>query len=84
MFSPSSSHRLERSLAVLVLTRRVHEQIVLPRLNITIRVVAFQPGKVRLGIEAPADVSIMREELCGPAAKAPCRRGPPETQLAAS
>jgi carbon storage regulator CsrA len=75
---------LERILAVLVLTRRVNEKIVLPGLNITIQVVAVQAGKVRLGIEAPAEVSIMREELCGHPAKAPCGRRPPETQLTVS
>jgi carbon storage regulator len=69
---------------VLVLARRVHEKVALPGLNITIQVVAVQPGKVRLGIEAPAEVSIMREELCGCPAKAPCGRQPLETQLTVS
>ncbi len=48
---------------MLVLSRRVHEKIVIPGLDITIQVVAVRPGVVRLGIEAPPDVSIVRAEL---------------------
>jgi carbon storage regulator len=54
---------LERSLVVLVLTRRPHEKIVLPGLNVTIQVVAIKGGTVRLGIDAPPDVQVLREEL---------------------
>jgi carbon storage regulator len=56
-------HCLERSPAVLVLTRRLHEQIVLPALNVTITVVAVKGDRVRIGIEAPPDIKVMREEL---------------------
>jgi carbon storage regulator len=49
---------------MLVLSRRVNEKIVIPDLDITIQVVSIRPGVVRLGIEAPRDVSILREELC--------------------
>jgi carbon storage regulator CsrA len=48
---------------VLVLTRRPHEKIVLPGLGVTIQVVSIKGGSVRLGIEAPPDVQVMREEL---------------------
>jgi carbon storage regulator CsrA len=48
---------------VLVLTRRPHEKIVLPGLGVTIQVTAIQGGTVRIGIEAPSDVRVMREEL---------------------
>jgi carbon storage regulator CsrA len=48
---------------VLVLTRRPHEKIVLPGLGVTITLVAVKGGSVRLGIEAPPDVQVMREEL---------------------
>lgn len=48
---------------MLVLSRRVNETIVLPSLNVTIRVVAIRPGVIRLGIEAPPEVPIWREEL---------------------
>ncbi len=48
---------------MLVLSRRLHEKIVLPGLNVTIQVVAVKGGTVRIGIEAPPDVQVMREEL---------------------
>jgi carbon storage regulator len=48
---------------VLVLSRRLNESIVLPASGITIQVVAIRAGQVRLGIKAPADVPVMREEL---------------------
>jgi carbon storage regulator len=48
---------------MLVLSRRPGERIVLPGLNITIQVISIKSGAVRLGIEAPADIPILREEL---------------------
>ena len=48
---------------MLVLSRRLNEKIVLPGLNVTIQVVAVKGGAVRLGIEAPPDVQVVREEL---------------------
>ena len=48
---------------MLVLSRRLHERIQFPGLNITVQVVAIKPGVVRIGIEAPPDVKVFREEL---------------------
>ena len=48
---------------MLVLSRRLNEKIVLPGLNLTIQVVAIKPGVVRIGIQAPPDIPIMRDEL---------------------
>jgi carbon storage regulator CsrA len=48
---------------MLVLSSRVHEKIVLPGLHTSIEVVAIQPGSVRLGIEAPEEVRILRQAL---------------------
>jgi carbon storage regulator len=48
---------------MLVLARRLHEKIILPSLDITIQVVGLQGNLVRLGIEAPQDVGIFREEV---------------------
>lgn len=72
---PLTPHRLERSLAVLILTRRPHEKIVLPGLGVTIQVAAIQGGTVRIGIEAPPDVRVMREELLNQS-KAPAEASP--------
>lgn len=47
---------------MLVLSRRQHERIRLGD-SIVVTVVRIGPDKVRLGIEAPADMLILREEL---------------------
>lgn len=49
---------------MLVLTRKPGESIVLGN-NIRVIVVEIAPGVVRLGIEAPREVSIVRAELHG-------------------
>jgi carbon storage regulator CsrA len=51
---------------MLVLSRRPEEKIVLPTVPAVIKVVSAQAGVVRLGIDAPEDVPILREELCSP------------------
>jgi carbon storage regulator len=48
---------------MLVLSRRLHETILIPAVNAAVRVVAIKPGVVRLGIEAPPDVAVWREEV---------------------
>jgi carbon storage regulator CsrA len=52
---------------MLVLSRRPNEKIVIPGLNLTIQVVAINPGVVRIGIQAPPDIPIVRDELLDPA-----------------
>lgn len=47
---------------MLVLTRKVGEQIIIGD-NIRVRVLSIQGNQVRLGFEAPASVSIQRQEL---------------------
>lgn len=47
---------------MLVLTRKVGEKIWIGN-DICVTVVQVERGKVRLGIEAPRDVNIRREEL---------------------
>lgn len=48
---------------MLVLSRKEDEAIVLPGLGITIKVVRIRGEVVRLGIDAPNDVKILRDEL---------------------
>jgi carbon storage regulator len=48
---------------MLVLTRRLHEKILLPGFNTAIQIIAIQSGSVRIGVEAPADVKVLREEV---------------------
>lgn len=47
---------------MLVLSRKQNESIVIDE-TITVRVLQTRPGRVRLGIEAPQEVSIRRLEL---------------------
>lgn len=48
---------------MLVLSRRVGEKIILNNGQVSITVVRINGGKVRLGVTAPADVPIDREEV---------------------
>ncbi|HUQ69248.1 MAG TPA: carbon storage regulator [Planctomycetaceae bacterium] len=48
---------------MLVLTRRIDENILIGDHEITIKILEIRGGRVRLGIEAPRDVVIRREEL---------------------
>jgi carbon storage regulator len=48
---------------MLVLSRKAGDGIVLPGLGITVRVLSTKGNTVRIGIEAPDDVQIVREEL---------------------
>lgn len=48
---------------MLVLSRRVNEKLLIPEINTAIQVVGIKSGVVRLGIDAPSDVTVLREEL---------------------
>lgn len=48
---------------MLVLSRRMGQKIIFPGINITVQVVALKSSAVRLGIEAPPEVTVLREEL---------------------
>ena len=48
---------------MLVLTRKLGEEIVIPSLDVTIRLVEIRGDKVRLGVEAPLQVAVHREEV---------------------
>ena len=47
---------------MLIITRKADEGIVIDD-NIKIIVVAVEGGRVKLGIEAPKDITIIREEI---------------------
>lgn len=47
---------------MLVLTRKAGEQVIING-NIRISVVSVGPGRVKIGIDAPSDVKIDREEV---------------------
>jgi len=58
---------------MLVLSRKENQQIIIGD-NIVVRVLQVEGGRVRLGIEAPAEVPIRREELAARSPADPDRR----------
>ncbi len=60
---------------MLVLSRKAGEKIFIGD-RISVTVVRIAPGVVRLGVEAPAEYNIVRQELVAPAAAAPPRESP--------
>jgi carbon storage regulator len=64
---------------MLVLSRKENQQLIIGD-NIIVRVVRVEGGRVRLGIEAPAEVPIRREEL---ASRSPADRARPNTLVGA-
>jgi carbon storage regulator len=60
---------------MLVLARRLHERIIIPSISTAVEVTAVKQGFVRLGIEAPPEVTVLREEVY--------RRSTPEGRTAA-
>lgn len=48
---------------MLVLTRRENEKIVFPEVGITVELVSINGSRARLGVEAPAEVRILRHEI---------------------
>jgi carbon storage regulator len=56
------SDQLQRGAAMLVLSRKKNESIIIND-NITVTVIEIRGDKVRLGIEAPKDVTVHRREV---------------------
>jgi carbon storage regulator len=48
---------------MLVLSRKAGERLVVPRLQVAVTVLAIKGKAVRLGISAPADLAVYREEV---------------------
>lgn len=49
---------------MLVLSRREGEGIIFPALGISVQVLPRKGSTVRLGVKAPAEIRVMRQELC--------------------
>jgi carbon storage regulator CsrA len=65
---------------MLVLSRREGEKIVFPTIGITIEVLRIRGNTSRLGIDAPSDVKVLRNELAP--AKSGGAVGPPLSEIA--
>jgi carbon storage regulator CsrA len=64
----------ERTPLMLVLSRRLSEKLLFPGLNVAVQILSIKGNVVRLGIDAPRDVAVLREELLGkPMTAAPHR-----------
>jgi carbon storage regulator CsrA len=50
-------------MAMLVLSRKIGERILVPHCEMSITVLAIEGNTVRLGVSAPAEVGVYREEL---------------------
>jgi carbon storage regulator len=48
---------------MLVLTRKVGEEIRLPGQEVVLKILSIEGSRVRMGISAPADVSVHRYEV---------------------
>ena len=48
---------------MLVLRRKIGERIVVPDFGLAVRVIAIEGKTVRLGISAPEDIAVYREEV---------------------
>jgi carbon storage regulator len=48
---------------MLVLSRKLGERILVPQSDLTVTVVAIEGNTVKLGITAPSEVGVYREEL---------------------
>jgi carbon storage regulator CsrA len=66
---------------MLVLSRRLNEEIFFPGIGTVIEVVAIEGGKVRLGITGPPEVKVLREELLDPVETAPLPDQPRKAAL---
>jgi two-component system, OmpR family, response regulator len=67
---------------MLVLTRKLHEKIVFPGTHTAVQIVGIKGGVVRLGIEAPPEIAVLRDELYDRAAERRAEVAPAESQLA--
>ena len=66
---------------MLILTRKIDQSIIIQG-NITIMVLGVERDRVKLGIAAPAEVTVLREELAADnsqSAPSPLRRRPKPT-----
>ena len=67
---------------MLVLSRKLGERIVVPQCGLAVTIIAVKGKAVRLGISAPENLTVYREEILGqshegvPAELAACRREP--------
>ena len=60
---------------MLVLSRKIGEQIIMPEHEVVVTVVAIHGNRVRIGITAPSGVTVYREELHRAVSESECAAG---------
>jgi carbon storage regulator CsrA len=61
---------------MLVLSRRENQKILFPNLGITVEIVGLKGNNVKLGIDAPPEIRVLRSELADPLeSEAACEEG---------
>jgi two-component system, OmpR family, response regulator len=58
-----SERTIGKEALMLVLSRRIQEKVLFPTIPAVVQVIAVKSGVVRLGIEAPPQVPVLREEV---------------------
>jgi len=48
---------------MLVLSRKIGERILVPQCDLAVTVIAVEGNRVRLGISAPPEIAVYREEI---------------------
>lgn len=48
---------------MLVLSRKIGERILVPQCELAITIIAIEGNRVRLGISAPPEIAVYREEV---------------------
>lgn len=48
---------------MLILSRKTGESILFPKYGIEVTVTRIEPGRVKLGVSAPRDVTVVRDDL---------------------
>ena len=58
-----NSSNISMETVMLVLSRRANDTIVLPELNVTIEILQLKGKNVRVGVDAPVEIRVLRGEL---------------------
>ena len=66
---------------MLVLTRKETEKILFPTLGVTVELLRIRGNKARIGIEAPTEIPVVRQEVSGLKAVEFTAETPPSAQL---
>src|SRR2546425_8955434 len=59
----TSIFKRERRPIMLVLSRKTDQKIVFPNLGVSLKLISVRGNLAKIGIEAPKDLAILREEL---------------------